>query len=204
MPTHEDINSPFFPLADHGISLPLAFHKADKPADGMQICKARMDEMANQFHASGRPAGYADSLHTNIPYVGSDAASGIEPVQCGTRTDSESVADHKKKLSGMSKKKKHTESVTIFHTVLDPVTGIKNVRKRNIVGIKNLKTLDALDLNACAGETEDKYGEFDIEECFRQRRLQLHTAQASSSRSVEETSVSVAGSSTDAAFDGSL
>ena len=183
------------------------FDKVGKSDAGRQICQARMKEMHTQFKNPDEPrranagAGYADSLHTNIPHVGSEVSSGIGPVDPNLDT-----SGHKKK-DGRRKHKGRKQVPCIHHTVVDPVTGAKSVMTRELIGLKDYKTINALDLNFSAGQTGWKLPEFDFDDCFRQRRLQLQgrAAQQSASRAVQENcSDPAAGSSTDHAFTGKL
>ena len=95
--------------------------------------------------------------------------------------------------------------------MVDPVTGAKSVLTREIIGLKDHKTINALDLNFSAGRKDWKLPEFDFDDCFRQRRLKLqeraaHTQAASSSSAPAAGSSTdpAAGSSTADAFTGKL
>ena len=179
MPSTSEINAKYSILSP-GIKIQQdrfakqALDKAEKSDAEKQVCFARMHEMQMQLrHFEEKPSKSASKLESDYPYVGGSGASEVEPVHAAT------IAEGGEKK--IKKKKNDEPALTFFTQLSDPVTGKKLVKPTRITGLKDLKTLNALDLNGDAGAKPSKLvsqaEEFDVEVCYRERRLQLQALQ---------------------------
>ena len=150
--------------------------------------------MSQQFMQEDK---HLESTDTNVPCDGSNSASCYEPVQPATILRDDCVENIARKVQNHER---HVGQGMIYSEIRDRFSGKKYCKNKFIEGVKDWRTLNALDLNCSAGDfkiiSKNKYSEADV---FKDRRLKLLVPGNDVPDAVTSSALS---SST--AFDGSL